>query len=123
MQNSFNILIADDDSSVYSASIKPFVRDLPEAKIFSAATPTLCRQMIASHKFQFILLDISIGPNDLSGLALLPLLRRTQADVSGIKSQDLIFAGCLLIVGGLVGVLSSVKAYRSAMHDGLGAGP
>jgi len=80
VQNSFNILIADDDSSVYSASIKPFVRDLPEAKIFSAATPTLCRQMIASHKFQFILLDISFGPNDLSGLALLPELRRTQPD-------------------------------------------
>jgi hypothetical protein len=31
MENAFNILIADDDSSVYSASIKPFVRDLPEA--------------------------------------------------------------------------------------------
>ncbi|MEI6397184.1 MAG: FtsX-like permease family protein [Pseudomonadota bacterium] len=41
-------------------------------------------------------------------------------NVSGIKSQDLIFAGCLLMVGCLVGVLSSVKAYRSAMHDGLG---
>jgi DNA-binding NtrC family response regulator len=80
MQNAFNILIADDDTSVYSASIKPFVRDLPEAKIFSAATPELCRQMMATQKFQFILLDISFGPNDSSGLALLPEFRMAQPD-------------------------------------------
>ncbi len=78
MENTFNILIADDDSSVYSASIKPFVNDLPEAKIYSASTPTLCRQMMAEHKFQFILLDISFGPNDASGMILLPELRKAQ---------------------------------------------
>jgi DNA-binding NarL/FixJ family response regulator len=80
MENAFNILIADDDSSVYSASIKPFVRDLSEAKIFSAATPDLCRQMMASQQFQFILLDISFGPNDSSGLTLLPEFRKAQPD-------------------------------------------
>ena len=58
MENTFNILIADDDSSVYSASIKPFVRNIPEAKIFSASTPALCRQMMTTEQFQFILLDI-----------------------------------------------------------------
>lgn len=80
MENAFNILIADDDSSVYSASIKPFVRDIPEAKIYSAATPALCRQMMETLRFQFILLDISFGPNDSSGLTLLPEFRKAQPD-------------------------------------------
>jgi DNA-binding NtrC family response regulator len=78
MENAFNILIADDDCGVYSASIKPFVRDFPEAKIYSAETPTLSRQMMAAHQFQFILLDISFGQNDMSGLSLLPEFRSTQ---------------------------------------------
>ena len=58
------------------------------------------------------------------GIAMLrPFIERkfsVALTVSGIGSQDLIFAVCLLIVGCLVGVLSSLKAYRSAMHDGLG---
>ncbi|MGE0175098.1 MAG: sigma-54-dependent transcriptional regulator [Oligoflexales bacterium] len=78
MENAFNILIADDDSTVYSASIKPFMRDIPEAKIYSAATPALCRQMMAGQQFQFILLDISFGSNDLSGFALLTEFRQAQ---------------------------------------------
>ena len=80
MENTFNILIADDDSSVYSASIKPFVRNIPEAKIFSASTPDLCRQIMSSQQFQFILLDISFGPGDSSGLTLLPEFRKAQPD-------------------------------------------
>lgn len=80
MENTFKILIADDDSSVYSASIKPFVSNIPEAKIFKAPTPALCRQLMASEKFQFILLDISFGPGDASGLTLLPEFRKAQPD-------------------------------------------
>ncbi len=34
--------------------------------------------MLAEHKFQFILLDISFGPNDASGMILLPELRKAQ---------------------------------------------
>jgi len=78
MQHTFNILIADDDTNVYTASIKPFVRDLPEAKLFSAATPERCRQLMTTQEFHFILLDISFGPNDTSGLALLPEFRKAQ---------------------------------------------
>jgi len=78
MENEFNILIADDDSTVYSASIKPFVRDLPQAKIYSADTPEKCRRYMGERAFQFILLDISFGPNDSSGLKLLPELRQAQ---------------------------------------------
>ena len=78
MDNEFNILIADDDSTVYSASIKPFVRDLPQAKIYSADTPEKCRRYMEERAFQFILLDISFGPNDTSGLKLLPELRQAQ---------------------------------------------
>jgi response regulator of citrate/malate metabolism len=78
MENEFNILIADDDSTVYSASIKPFVRDFPQAKIYSADTPEKCRRYVGERPFQFILLDISFGPNDSSGLKLLPELRQAQ---------------------------------------------
>lgn len=56
------------------------MRNIPEAKIYSAATPALCRQMIATQRFQFILLDISFCPNDASGLALLPEIRKAQPD-------------------------------------------
>jgi DNA-binding NtrC family response regulator len=77
MENEFNILIADDDSTVYSASIKPFVRDLPQAKIYPADTPDKCRRLMTERSFQFILLDISFGPNDSSGLKLLPELRQS----------------------------------------------
>jgi putative ABC transport system permease protein len=40
-------------------------------------------------------------------------------ELSTINVYDLIFAGILLLVGAIVGILASVKAYRSAMHDGL----
>jgi putative ABC transport system permease protein len=40
-------------------------------------------------------------------------------ELSTINVYDLIFAGILLAVGALVGMLASVRAYRSAMHDGL----
>lgn len=78
MENAINILIADDDCGVYSASIKPFVRDFPEAKIYSTETPALRRQMMAAHQFQIILLDISFGQNDMPGLILLPEFRSAQ---------------------------------------------
>lgn len=90
MENAFNILIADDDSSVYSASIKPFVKDLPEAKIYSASSPAMCRKMAAEHRFQFILLDISFGPNDASGMTLLQELHKAQpqAKIFMLSSHD-----------------------------------
>ena len=78
MDTAFNILIADDDSSVYSASIKPFVNDLPHAKVFAVDSPARCRAITREHAFHFILLDISFGPNDASGLALLQELRSGQ---------------------------------------------
>ena len=53
---------------------------IPEAKVFSASTPELCRQMMSSQQFQFILLDISFGPGDSSGLTLLPEFRKAQPD-------------------------------------------
>lgn len=40
-------------------------------------------------------------------------------ELSTINFYDLIFAGILLLVGAIVGILASVRAYRSAMHDGL----
>lgn len=39
--------------------------------------------------------------------------------LSGVGTYDLIFSAGLLVVGALVGVLASVKAYRAAMYDGL----
>jgi len=39
--------------------------------------------------------------------------------LSGVNSNDLLFAGALLMMGAAVGVIASLKAYRSAMHDGL----
>lgn len=80
MEITFKILIADSDSSVHSALKKPFFKDVPEAKMFSAQTPEICRHLMKSEKFQFILLDISFGPGDASGLTLLPEFRKAQPD-------------------------------------------
>ena len=80
MDTAFNILIADDDSSVYSASIKPFVNDLPHAKVFAVDSPARCRTITSEHSFHFVLLDISFGPDDASGLTLLQELRLSQPE-------------------------------------------
>ena len=39
--------------------------------------------------------------------------------LSGVGTYDLMFSAGLLVVGALVGVLASVRAYRAAMYDGL----
>jgi putative ABC transport system permease protein len=89
------------------------------------AGPLAIFSLLAGEALCLVLGGVLLGAGAMYlGLALLRPFIETKFSVdlavSGIESQDLIFAGCLLLVGCLVGIVSSLKAYRSAMHDGLG---
>jgi len=89
------------------------------------AGPAAIFTLLAGEALCLVLGGIVIGAGAmyLGMAALSPFIESkfsVNLTVSSIGTQDLIFAGCLLIVGCLVGVVSSLKSYRSAMHDGLG---
>lgn len=65
---------------------------------------------------------LGMGVMYLGLLAISPWLERKFAvdlPLSGVNSNDVQFALLLLVVGAFVGVISSLRAYRTAMHDGL----
>jgi putative ABC transport system permease protein len=65
---------------------------------------------------------LGMGVMYLGLLALSPWLEKKFAvdlPLSGVNSNDIQFALVLLVVGAFVGVISSLRAYRTAMHDGL----
>ncbi len=89
------------------------------------AGPVTIFVMLAGEAVFLVLAGITAGAGLMyGGLAILsPWLERKFSvgiRMASFSSDDLFFAGAMLIVGCLVGVLASVNAYRSAMHDGLG---
>jgi len=70
----------------------------------------------------FSAIMLGLGVMYVGLLALSPWIEKKFAinlQLSGIGTCDLMFAALLLVSGAIVGVISSLRAYRTAMHDGL----
>jgi putative ABC transport system permease protein len=81
--------------------------------------------MLAGEAVFLVLAGIVVGAGLMyGGLALLsPWIERkfsVAIPLASLAAEDLMFAAAMLIVGCVAGVLASINAYRSAMHDGLG---
>jgi putative ABC transport system permease protein len=88
------------------------------------AGPATIFTLLAGEAVAIVLSAIVLGMGVmyLGLLALSPWLERKFAvdlPLSGVNSNDVQFALVLLVVGAFVGVISSLRAYRTAMHDGL----
>lgn len=86
--------------------------------------PATIFSLLAGEAVCLVILGIGLGLGVMySGLfALSPWIERKFAvnlQLSGVNLSDLTFVAALTVVGGLVGILSSIRAYRTAMHDGL----
>jgi DNA-binding NarL/FixJ family response regulator len=90
MTQEINVLVADDDAAVLANCMKFFMRDLPLAKFASAHSPSECRSLIRTEKYNVILLDISFDNSPVTGLALLPEIREFQptAKIFMLSSRD-----------------------------------
>jgi len=88
------------------------------------AGPSTIFTLLAGEAVAIVLSAIILGMGVmyLGLLALSPWLEKKFAvdlPLSGVNSNDIQFALVLLVVGAFVGVISSLRAYRTAMHDGL----
>jgi putative ABC transport system permease protein len=88
------------------------------------AGPSTIFSLLAGEAVAIVLSAIILGMGVmyLGLLALSPWLEKKFAvdlPLSGVNSNDIQFALVLLVVGAFVGVISSLRAYRTAMHDGL----
>lgn len=88
------------------------------------AGPSTIFTLLAGEAVAIVLSAIVLGfaVMYLGMLALSPWLERKFAidlQLSGVNVGDMQFAALLLVVGAFVGVISSLRAYRTAMHDGL----
>lgn len=88
------------------------------------AGPKTIFTLLAGEAVFIVLFAIGLGMGFMHlGLFMLnPWIEKKFAihlELSTFNFYDLIFAGILLLVGAIVGILASVRAYRSAMHDGL----
>lgn len=89
------------------------------------ARPKMVFALLAGEAVFLVLAGITVGAGLMYlGLSFLsPWIEKKFSVVIGLatlSSDDLIFACAMLFVGCIVGVLASINAYRSAMHDGLG---
>jgi len=88
------------------------------------AGPSTIFTLLAGEAVAIVLsaIMLGVGVMYLGLLALSPWLERKFAidlQLSGVNVGDIQFAALLLVVGAIVGVISSLRAYRTAMHDGL----
>ncbi len=88
------------------------------------AGPKTIFALLAGEAVFIVLFAIVLGMAfmHLGLYALSPWIEKRFAihlELSAINLYDMIFAGILLVVGAMVGMLASVRAYRSAMHEGL----
>ena len=88
------------------------------------AGPSTIFTLLAGEAVAIVLSAIILGMGVmyLGLLALSPWIEKKFAvdlSLSGVNSNDIQFALVLLVVGAFVGVISSLRAYRTAMHDGL----
>lgn len=88
------------------------------------AGPKTIFTLLAGEAIFIVLFAIVLGMGfmHLGLFALSPWIEKKFAihlELSTVNLYDMIFAGSLLLVGAMVGILASVRAYRSAMHDGL----
>jgi putative ABC transport system permease protein len=88
------------------------------------AGPSTIFTLLAGEAVAIVLsaIMLGVGVMYLGLLALSPWLEKKFAihlQLSGVNFGDIQFAALLLVVGAIVGVVSSLRAYRTAMHDGL----
>jgi putative ABC transport system permease protein len=89
------------------------------------ASPLTIFSMLAGEAVFLVLAGIFCGAGLMyAGLAMLaPWIERKFSVAVGLvrfSTEDFWFAFAMVIVGCVAGVLASINAYRSAMHDGLG---
>lgn len=89
------------------------------------AGPGAVFALLAGEAVVLVLAGITVGAGLMYGglVVLAPWIEKRFSItlmVSGPTFDDFIFAVAMLAVGCIVGILSSMRAYRSAMHEGLG---
>ena len=88
------------------------------------AGPATIFALLAGEAIGIVLSAIMFGISFmyLGLLAVSPWLEKKFAidlRLTGVDASDIQFAVVLLMIGAVVGILSSLRAYRTAMHDGL----
>lgn len=88
------------------------------------AGPSAIFTMLAGEAVAIVLAAIITGMGGmyLGILALRPWLEKKFAvdlALSGVNFSDMKFSATLLVVGAVVGIVSSIRTYRTAMHEGL----
>lgn len=88
------------------------------------AGPSTIFTMLAGEALAIVIAAIVTGMGGmyLGILALRPWLEKKFAvdlPLSGVNFSDMKFSATLLVVGAVVGIVSSIRTYRTAMHEGL----
>lgn len=93
MASSYHILIADDDCQILKPYLTTVLADLKNHAFHYASSAQQCRNMVSVAKFDLVFLDINFGPNEESGIDLLPAILSSNNQIkvcmlSGDDSQD-----------------------------------